>query len=362
MRWGLRGVFGGCGGRARREKGKAGGGRVRETSGGEEPLLGGSGYVEVSAKGSLLIDGGSLEMGREAIGALRRTLEGAREDLSRAEDHHADEIHEREKAHDSVSERYAERDRVLKEVLDLSREIEGVKHRTDDLRAAMESERDTQARLEIEAKQQLERGAERDSLRRRNQELDEEIRRAQEILRTERDARTKAQAQANADIQQATAPLRQREENCQADITEADKAIKRRKDEQEHLRTKISSLNVALEQAESDVSSLLQSRRDKMDRLHDQLIKCTDSPMKAEYRRASQRLQKEKEDAEVLKLQANILAEQHKMQEERLLTLREKKSGWEEEERSLKAKIEEHNATSKTTLLRKTSRKLFGEA
>ena len=53
-----------------------------------------------------------------------------------------------------------------------------------------------------------------------------------------------------------------------------------------------------------------------MENLHDKLISSSDSPIKAEYRRAAQRLQKEKENAEALKLEVSIERAQQEKEEE----------------------------------------------
>mmetsp|Transcript_3414 Transcript_3414/g.12029 ORF Transcript_3414/g.12029 Transcript_3414/m.12029 type:complete len:373 (+) Transcript_3414:45-1163(+) len=333
-----------------------------EPSGGGGGLLlaGGEKYVEVRASESLLIDGESLEMGREALGALRRALESARLARAEAEETRNDAVVAREMAQDSVRERYAERDTVLGEVLELGREIERVELRRSDLEVELGCERETQARLESEAAECAERRSRLEHLWSRNAELDQEVARAREVVRTEKNARVKAQAQASADAQQATEALRQRQERVQSELADADAAIRREKDEQGHLRRKAKGIALALEQCEADVADLLQARRQKMDQLHDQLISIEDSPLKAEYRRASQRLQKEREETEVLRLQAAVLREQGETQERRLLAMRAKKEGWEEEEAKLRAELEEQRTRARAVLAsRSASRKLF---
>ena len=66
-------------------------------------------------------------------------------------------------------------------------------------------------------------------------------------MRTEKNARVKAQAQASADAQQATEALRQRQERVQSELADADAAIRREKDEQGHLRRKAKGIALALE-------------------------------------------------------------------------------------------------------------------
>ena len=220
-----------------------------EPSGGGGGLLlaGGEKYVEVRASESLLIDGESLEMGREALGALRRALESARLARAEAEETRNDAVVAREMAQDSVRERYAERDTVLGEVLELGREIERVELRRSDLEVELGCERETQARLESEAAECAERRSRLEHLWSRNAELDQEVARAREVVRTEKNARVKAQAQASADAQQATEALRQRQERVQSELADADAAIRREKDEQGHLRRKAKGIALALE-------------------------------------------------------------------------------------------------------------------
>ena len=288
----------------------------RAPSGSIRSLLEGKGYVEINAKRSLLIDRTSLDMGREALASQRKILERAQDDLARAEGHHAETIVERERVQESLGQRYQERDRVLKEVLELSQEIEAIERRTAAVEADLGRERDTQAKLEMEARQIQEQTEELGALARRQAELDQEILRAQEVFRTEKKARTRTEAKLNADIQQATAKLHREEETFHQRTTETDESIKDQWDEQDHLRKKLERIKFAIATAEAEVKALLEKRRRKMENLHDKLISSSDSPIKAEYRRAAQRLQKEKENAEALKLEVSIERAQQEKEEE----------------------------------------------
>ena len=62
----------------------------------------------------------------------------------------------------------------------------------------------------------------------------------------------------------------------------------------------------------------------------------------------------------MLRLQAAVLREQSETQERRLLAMRAKKEGWEEEEAKLGAELEEQRTRARAVLAsRSASRKLF---
>jgi chromosome segregation ATPase len=301
--------------------------------------LHGGRYVEVNAKKSVLIDTKSLEMSQEALRSLQKILQRERQGLSHAKEFRLHAIEDRAKAQDLLNAKLVEKEDVLKEVLQLREEIEGVKQRLDNLNLKVDEERDRQAQLETQSKHLEQQKVDLEAAESRKAELDQEVLRAQAVLRTERNTRIKLQAQLQASTQQSTAHLNQEKDTLHAELSDLDGSLRREREKQSQLKRKLQHFHAVLEKADSDVSATLQSRREKMERLHDQLMKSPDSPLKAEYRRASQRLQREKEEVEVLKLQYNILANDQESQEVKVKDMEETRQGWISEEKKLRDMI-----------------------
>ena len=322
----------------RREKGSK---HEGEASGFHSAVTTGQKYVEVRAKRSVLIDKTSLEMGQEALKAMKSILLKESQELSSARQSRSDALEEREKAQDLAKQKSLEKDDVMKEVLELNSEIQGVKERLDALHAKLEQERCRQAQLEGESKQIENQKLELEATESRNADLEQEILRAQSVLRTERNTRIRLQAKLKAAIQQSTSHLHQQKEKLHDELCDLDNCIRSEKEEQSELKKKLKHFHQTLEKADADVSETLRSRRAKMETLHDRLMKSDDSPLKAEFRRASQRLQKEKEAVEVLKLQYNIILEEHSSQEKKLRHMKHEKERWKIEEKALREKVDE---------------------
>jgi len=311
--------------------------------------LHGGRYVEVNAKKSVLIDTKSLEMSQEALRSLQKILQRERQGLSHAKEFRLHAIEDRAKAQDLLDAKLVEKEDVLQEVLQLREEIEGVKQRLDDLNLKVDEERDRQAQLETQSRHLEQQKVDLEAAESRKAELDQEVLRAQAVLRTERNARIKLQAQLQAAIQQSTAHLNQEKDTLHAELSDLDGSLRREREKQSQLKRKLQHFHAVLEKADSDVSATLRSRREKMEKLHDQLMKSTDSPLKAEYRRASQRLQREKEEVEVLKLQYNILANDQESQEVKVKDMEETRQGWISEEKKLRDMIRSLTPLGATT-------------
>ena len=261
-------------------------------------LLEGRGYVEVNARASVLIDATSLEMGREAISSLNKILQRERDVLAKAVEYNADSVRERGNAEVLVKDAEEERDGLLKQVMELKDEIERVKERSNEVSEEIFLEKERQSRIETEEKRISEEKVQLASIEKRNKEIDQEILRAQSLLRTERSARIKLQARLKADIQQSTLPFSQQEDRLQNDITETSGRIREEKKEQDHFKQKRKQLKDVIEKASSEYQSLLTQRRQMMSTIGEEIG--SDSPLKAEYRRARERLQNEKQEAEQL--------------------------------------------------------------
>ncbi len=292
-------------------------------------------YVEVRASESVFIDAATLAMAQEAIRAAKRVLEREEGARARSAEDREEAMEARARAEAQSGLRCEERDRLLRALLERHKEIEAVEERVEALVAAVNAAREKRDSLDMAAKRTAEQRLAVEALEGRGGELDQEIVRAQNVLRTMRSARIKLQAQLQADTQQATRMLRQREERLSNGMSEDASAIRAERDEQKHLRDKLKRLELALSKADEDVAALLKKRRAKMEQMHDRLSKVDDSPLKAEYRRASQRLQKEREEADVLKLQYNILVDERESHEKKLVQLQEGRRIWAEEKRRL---------------------------
>ena len=330
----------GCGLERRKAKEKPSSSASKGEGKEKRSSLHGGRYVQVNAKKSALIDEASLQMSQEALWSLQKILQRERSELEKAKEFHLHAIEDRTKAQDLVQQKLQEKEEVLKEVLHLSEEIEGVKQRLEDLNSKVSVERDKQAQLETQSNHLEQQKVDLDAAERRKGELDQELLRAQAVLRTERNTRIKLQAQLQAAIQQSTAPLNQEKDRLHADLSDLDDCLRREREKQNQLRHKLQQFHSVLKKADSDVSATLRKRREKMEKLHDQLMKSTDSPLKAEYRRASQRLQKEKEEVEVLKLQYNILSNERDSQEEKVKDMEEQRQSWILEEKKLREMIQ----------------------